>query len=310
MTPEEARELKEFERELQRTKDKAAQLRKARADWAEKNATGPKDGTGNTIGGVIYVSPARKKLETVNGGFPVDSLTINTFIPHNWVAHLGQKIFSGDNRFTGKFHTGTRNSRYWKNRKATWNEFGSCRTSQRFYIVADKASGSPNGLVPDAYPPHSDGFKNSDRLVKIGDTNEFHRSSSLDKKLLISAKAWADKKPGAPYWVALKRASQKELTSSLTYIGNKKVKVFCRCSATNPLVPSGPAIDYSLTVIIDRDKNEYSISGSHDGFPAYEIYINGIRVYEHDPFVTGETPMSLLGKKGEHECRIGPKNLP
>lgn len=298
-------------------------LEKEGGDLSE-NEISAKGSDGNTIGGVIYLSPAREKMKAKNGGFPVESVTINTFIPHNWVGHPTGRIFSGDNRFTGKWTT---TKKYvggwntispeviyvseWKNRKATWNEFGSHRTQQRFFVIADKASGSANGLVKNAFPPDSDGRGNRDRLVDIGDTNEFHKSSSLDSKKLISAKAWADKTPGKPLWVAAKKASRRELSSISKFTGNKIVELSCKCEASNPLVSFGPspAIHYDFTIIIDRDKNQYRIQGSHDGFPAYEIYINGMRVYESDPLAKGRTPMALFGK-ADQKCNVGPKGLP
>jgi hypothetical protein len=36
------------------------------------------------------------------------------------------------------------------------------------------------------------------------------------------------------------------------------------------------------------------VLGTHDGFPSYELYINGTRVYQHDPIPAGEGPGALF----------------
>lgn len=64
-----------------------------------------------------------------------------------------------------------------------------------------------------------------------------------------------------------------------------------------------------LKVTIDKASGTYSIEGIHDGFPAYEIYINGKRVYQHDPLATGEGLWSLFGD-GEYEVNEISKPLP
>lgn len=96
---------------------------------------------------------------------------------------------------------------------------------------------------------------------------------------------------------------------STTYLVAKKVAVKCRCEASDPLISGAPAIDYTITITIDKAAGTYSIQGSHDGYPAYEIYINGKRVYEHDPLATGDGIMSLFGT-GEYDINVVGKPLP
>ena len=62
-------------------------------------------------------------------------------------------------------------------------------------------------------------------------------------------------------------------------------------SASNPLVPLAPAIDYSFQIGITPGSEgtpKVSVTGSHDAFPAYEIYVadergNVISVYQFTP---------------------------
>ncbi|MGZ8888876.1 MAG: DUF3238 domain-containing protein [Halobacteriota archaeon] len=69
-------------------------------------------------------------------------------------------------------------------------------------------------------------------------------------------------------------------------------------SCTNPLAPVAPASDYDFTVTVYRNGTVH-IQGSHDGFPAYEVYKNidnspkWIEIYRHDPRRTGENQYDL-----------------
>jgi Ca2+-binding RTX toxin-like protein len=81
-------------------------------------------------------------------------------------------------------------------------------------------------------------------------------------------------------------------------ISDSEISVNFVLDATNPLRPGAPAIDADITIYI-REENpegvaEYRIEGDHDGFPAYELYINQQRVYEHDPVALDQTPWSLF----------------
>ena len=60
--------------------------------------------------------------------------------------------------------------------------------------------------------------------------------------------------------------------------------------AANPGVTFAPAIDadfqFNFIAVKDsqgRYKFQYNIQGGHDGFPAYEIYVNQQQVYTYDP---------------------------
>jgi RHS repeat-associated protein len=66
-------------------------------------------------------------------------------------------------------------------------------------------------------------------------------------------------------------------------------------------VPMAPAIDWDLTYDLHFFEIEGhgvrvtgNLSGSHDGFPAYEGFVQGKRVYDHDPRLTGDWIASLV----------------
>jgi hypothetical protein len=225
---------------------------------------------------------------------PAESITINTFIPHEWIPSPFNRpfrrdtIFEGDNRSAGT------------PLRALWNENGSHRTQHRFNIVTSNASDA-DGLQDNAYTNDGDGLQNDNQLIHIGTTREYDQQTSLNATNNITPAARAD--------LVLADSNLKigEATAPKTQVwieagwpkrlGNNKVEVKCRCEAVNPLVAGAAAISYTFVFTIDKTdplKPMYSLAGEHDGFPAYEIYINHIRVHHYDPLVTNEGPGSLL----------------
>lgn len=74
----------------------------------------------------------------------------------------------------------------------------------------------------------------------------------------------------------------------------------------NPLVPGSPGITFDFKIKIS-DKGEMCLTGSHDGYPAYEIYIYRegqppFLLHGHDPRITGENERSLF-PPAEHSVR-------
>jgi len=71
-------------------------------------------------------------------------------------------------------------------------------------------------------------------------------------------------------------------------------------SGNNPLVAGSPAIDADMSVMLRRGANglEAKVNGSHDGFPAHEVYVNRQRVYGYDPVAAGKGPTALFPPMG------------
>ena len=228
---------------------------------------------------------------------PVDSVTINTFIPHNNVEDprpLNGTLYKGDDRQGGD------------PLRAIWNENGSHRTQQKFKIVAYELIDS-NGLVDDAFGP------SVDRYVHIGETRSFDPATSVDADGNLTTEALADTVKEKPEMIDFATGPKSQVSVPQDYpkyLGFKKLAIKCKSVAINPLVSGSPAIDYYIMITIDRYANTYSISGSHDGFPAYEIYINGTRVYEHDPLATGDGLGSLTPLIGNYTINIVGQPLP
>jgi cell wall-associated NlpC family hydrolase len=64
----------------------------------------------------------------------------------------------------------------------------------------------------------------------------------------------------------------------------------------NPLAAGSPTIDADLALdfYYDAGALKCRVSGDHDGFPAYELYLDGRLVYSHDPVAQSQTPVSLF----------------
>lgn len=73
-------------------------------------------------------------------------------------------------------------------------------------------------------------------------------------------------------------------------------------TASNKLVTGAPAIDASMTITITSQEDgtfNFSVKGSADGFPAYELWVaddkgNSVLVFGRNPIESGEGPGSLF----------------
>ena len=63
-----------------------------------------------------------------------------------------------------------------------------------------------------------------------------------------------------------------------------------------PLMTGAPAIDADLFVHVrvSGGRLQAVVRGAHDGFPAYEIYVDQQLIYSYDPVAAGATPAALL----------------
>ena len=253
---------------------------------------------------IFWFLPATLYAQNNEPLLPVEMITINAFIPDNTVddprniiPFTRNTVFEGDNRKAGTPP------------RSVWNENGAHRVQHKFNIVAWHAADA-DGLQDNAYAEDPDGVQNDNQLRHIGESREYDKATSLDAAGNLTAAARADtvlndgnllikKAPGPKtnLWI--------DWTES-GWLGDRKVKITCRSRAFDPLVPLagvfGP-LEYKFTFIIDKTDPAhptYSLTGDHDGFPSYEIYINHTRVYQHDPLITGEG-LSSLGFPMEHD---------
>ncbi|MCX6936686.1 MAG: hypothetical protein NTU80_02125, partial [Verrucomicrobia bacterium] len=231
---------------------------------------------------------------------PIEIITINTFIPHNNVddpdnlnplniaspAH----VYGGDDRSSGS------------PLRAIWNKEGAHRSRQRFKIVPLRNRGDTDGIEDNSYINDTDGVRNDSLLNDVGATHKYHKASSLNASGNLTAAAKSDTILGDENLMVAKATASKYSGMEIIpeWISDNKLKVTCTLSLGNPLAPviAGNQIDYVFILTLDYSDPKhplYSLEGSHDGFPAYEVYIGGKRIYEHDPLATGEDVFSLLG---------------
>lgn len=142
----------------------------------------------------------------------------------------------------------------------------------------------------------ADGLKDGTAQNLIGVTRWYQISTSVTNGVLTAA-AKADTVKGTPLMVDFAFASTNGMQIAVTRLTNRKVRVDFSASAGNPLQLGAPAIDWAFTVTVDSTNSSvptYTLTGSHDGFPGYDVYIGSQLIYGHDPTVTGDGVGSLF----------------
>ena len=95
----------------------------------------------------------------------------------------------------------------------------------------------------------------------------------------------------------------------ITRRGEDVVEIRMTGEATNPFpdFPPSPAISWDLTLTIDvsDSSRKWDLKGDHDGFPAYELYMNRQQLYGFDPRDTGQTVLSLFPPKEINVMEMG-----
>ena len=101
-------------------------------------------------------------------------------------------------------------------------------------------------------------------------------------------------------------ADTDRMNVTVTRLDSAKVKIVYDMAANNPLLPS-PDIDYDLELIIDFSdpgNPTWQLTGSHDGFPCYEVYLGESRLHHYDS--GSETPTALGGAQEKSVNQSGP----
>ncbi|BBD63259.1 hypothetical protein NIES2109_61090 (plasmid) [Nostoc sp. HK-01] len=162
----------------------------------------------------------------------------------------------------------------------------------------------PNGTVKDplgrCFKGDNRGFSNS-----IHASSRTHQEIEFDVATLNKTIDW--KNTGTTHKVDCStghilesgKASTAQLINGKIERSGSNILINFNAASKNPLVTEAPAIDLNITFKINPAKREASISGLHDGFPAYEAYVTaeggaGTLVYSHDHRATGDTPNSLF----------------
>ena len=76
----------------------------------------------------------------------------------------------------------------------------------------------------------------------------------------------------------------------------ESIKIEADVRVGNPLVSLSPNIDYDyeLSVSVSDKQLNWELTGDHDGFPAYSVYIGEELIYGHDPIAENQTAFSLF----------------
>ena len=192
--------------------------------------------------------------------YPVE-VVIRSFIPSAYVeAPLGFPV-SGDWAVVGSlsddivFKGDNRSFEY---------AAESYRTEHRFLLMPHQES-DDDGLLEES--------------KDIGTTFTYQKSSSVVGDQLRQ-EAREDQIRFAPFMVDFDTGSTSDLDFEVLRVNEKAVKLRATCAAGNPLFSElvVPDIDYDFTLTIDASSQGYlwcTIQGCHDGFPSYEIYVNG-----------------------------------
>ncbi len=106
-------------------------------------------------------------------------------------------------------------------------------------------------------------------------------------------------------WLPMTATGSHRPTATATRLGPCKVRVDIANDGNLPRIflPIAPNINYAYSVILtqnaDGTVSTEIASSRHDGFPAYELFVDGSLEYSHSPQNTGEGIWSLWGA-GEH----------
>ncbi|MFA7236291.1 MAG: DUF3238 domain-containing protein [Phycisphaeraceae bacterium] len=147
-------------------------------------------------------------------------------------------------------------------------------------------------------------FEAESRLFDPVNGTEYDKATSLaGTPPLLTAAARADTILGDSVLMVAADTAGPTTTMTVSRVAADKVEVRFVMSASNPLVTS-PAIDWDVTVTIDQ-AGAYTVECQHDGYPAYDIYINNTRVYQYDPRATGKDVNDLFPPLDEYKITGG-----
>jgi hypothetical protein len=85
-------------------------------------------------------------------------------------------------------------------------------------------------------------------------------------------------------------------TEGIFSVAERTTVVNINVAGALPLMTGAPDIDATLYVHFKTDGVgvQALVHGTHDGFPAYELYLNQKLVYQFDPVAAGTSPTNLL----------------
>lgn len=152
----------------------------------------------------------------------------------------------------------------------------SYRARQAVTVVPD-SSADPDGLASKEPPQVGETLAFAPDAIEDGTLDESDIDDQLGDCHLLHARG---------------SASTDGMTAEVTRMDEHSVAVSLSGSADNPLVKPSEAIDWDLVLIIDTSGDEptWQLTGVHNLFPAFEMYVNGEEIYTYSP---GTPPYSF-----------------
>ena len=187
-------------------------------------------------------------------------ITGGAFIPDEWIwgptSAVDDLIYEGDNR--------------------GFSEYAGTARAASIIEVANPAYSSSTVV---SGPDHYAGF-----------SVEYEYSTSVSGGHL-TAEAKGDWTPGRPMKTAWATASTDSLSCQTRRLGPDparavtRMSVVCTGAVNNPVVFFSPAIDYRFEIALTfgRGQVAYTLTGCHDGFPAFETYVGGQTAFAQMP---------------------------
>ena len=199
-------------------------------------------------------------------------IKFTSFIPSDWI----QAPFFHPDRYCFLFSEFAVN-RYFNGNDRTFDpsidttETGAFKTMQKVSVIPASWVDS-NGLV-DGVPIEN----------VVGETKAFASDALADGDLNA-----ADEDAEGDCHLLDERATASRagmLIEAPVYLADDRISVRLTTNQdgpADPLVLESPSIDWDIDITIDSD-GYYEVSGTWDGFPAAELYINGQEIYTFTP---------------------------
>jgi hypothetical protein len=186
-------------------------------------------------------------------------IVINTFIPEEWLdtpLEWLAWLFAGPTWWTG-------NSIFEGDNRTDWDINGPSRS--KHHITVSRMG----GIV--------------ENRTAVGESRLYHKESSLDaSQTHITAAARADTELFDSNMLMARAYSPSKGRADIVRLPSGNLLVTLRFDGSNPLfnVLGLNTISYEMKVTIDFDTMRYQLTGEHDGFPNYEMYLNQHRIHD------------------------------
>jgi hypothetical protein len=198
---------------------------------------------------------------------PAFEITVRTFIPGNYAPGPPWNLCRPDRGRPQRLYYAGDDGGFDANATAY-------RTEQNVTLVADAASDA-DGLADGTGPLNDTGTT----YGYAGDALEDGRIDGADDDGVLG---------DCHLLHAVGKATTEDMRIAVNRVGPKQVLARFVGHAANPLVftpdPSfGISWDLTVTVNAQGEKPQVTVLGDHDGFPAYEVFVNDVRVYGWEP---------------------------